>query len=172
MATPKQVQAISPTPIPLGGFFADFATAVSDYAETYVALSIVSVAPENPPTGTAVNVNDIWKFKVRLNNNGNLNLTDVIFHINGKSGAQISSAAAGPWLGGITTTLGRDVNAHDYADGVYFYFKAPATQFPSSVQLVEAHISSFNSNLNYMLNDLTGHEFTPSGIYSAQVEPL
>lgn len=167
MATPKSVAAI-PEPAPAGGFFADFVAAMNDYAKDYVKLSVVSVAPETPPSGNVVNVNDVWKFKVRAKNNGALNLTGLTIHIEGQNGVMVSTAPAGPWVSSVFTDT-RDVDAYEQKDGAYYYFKAPASPTTGSVDLVRAHVSSYDANLNYVLNGLSGHSDPPFGSYSATV---
>ena len=150
-------------------FFDDFANAVSTYPSTSVTLSIVDVALQ---TGTAgsINVNEVWRFQVRVANNGNLNMTGVTLHIEGENGTQVSTAAAGPWSAEIFPG-GLNVNGHGSQDTVDFYFKAPSVAKPAGTALVRAHISTFDADLNRILINLSGHADPPSGTYSNQVFP-
>jgi hypothetical protein len=91
-------------------FIDDFASAVSSYPSTSVTLSIVDVAVQTGTTG-AVNVNEVWKYQVRVANNGHLNMTGVTLHIEGQNGAQVSTAAAGPWSTSIFPG-GLNINSH------------------------------------------------------------
>ena len=140
-------------------FIDDFASAVSSYPSTSVTLSIVDVAVQTGTTG-AVNVNEVWKYQVRVANNGHLNMTGVTLHIEGQNGAQVSTAAAGPWSTSIFPG-GLNINSHSNQDTVDFYFKAPGVAKPAGTGLVRAHISTFDVNLNHLLNDHSGHADHP-----------
>ena len=95
-------------------FFNDFADAVENYPKANVTLTIEGVEIE---TGTAgeVNVNEVWSFRVRIANNGHLDMTSVYLVIEGENGVEVSEAAAGPWhphaiLGPLT------VYSHQFKD--------------------------------------------------------
>jgi len=153
-------------------FFDDFAKAVENYPSISVTLRIVDVAFVSGAQGPEVNVNDVYKFQVRVINNGHLNLTNVLLHIQGQNGAQVSAFAAGPFSAGIVSSgLGLTVNAHGSQDTADFYFNATAAS-PAEVVLVRAHISRFNANLNHILDDHSSHADPPAGTYSRKVFPV
>jgi hypothetical protein len=84
-------------------FFGDMQQAVEDYpsiALTYAfeALEVVD------GTDGVINVNEKWKFKVRVSNSGALNMNNVTLHIDGENGTQVSADPAGPFTGGQITT--------------------------------------------------------------------
>ncbi len=151
-------------------FFDDFANAVTTYPKDSVVLTIVDKAPVPPATAGAVNINEISSFQIRIANNGHLNMTNVSFHVEGLNGAQVSTAAAGPWAASITYGA-LTVNANGSQDTVNLYFKAPAVIKPAGTKLVSAHIAGFDANLNHILNDHSAHSATPVGDYADQVHP-
>ena len=152
-------------------YFDDFANAVDAYPATSVALTIVDRAAVPPATVGAVNVNEVWSFQVRIANNGNLNMTGVSLHIEGQNGAQVSTAAAGPWSTGIIPAALPAVNAHSTQDTVNYYLKAPAVAKPAGTALVRAHISSWDANLDHIILGHSNHADPPAGTYADQVFP-
>ncbi len=151
-------------------FIDDFANAVTNYPAASVVLSIVDKAPVAPATAGAVNINEVWSFQVRIANGGHLNMTNVSLHVEGVNGAQVSSAAAGPWAASMTHGA-LTVNAHGTQDTVNLYFKAPAVIKPAGTTLVSTHIAGFDANLNHILNDHSVHVSPPVGSYADQVHP-
>ena len=152
-------------------FFSDFAIAVDTYPVDWVTLStILNLNSDNiaPATPLAINVNERWRFKVRVTNNGQLNITNVVLHVLGQNGALVSTAAAGPFSSEIHPGL-PNVNAHGSQDSVYFYFQAPSVVKPAGTVLVKAHISSCDYNLNHILIDHPDHSDPPSGTYANSV---
>ena len=151
-------------------FFDDFTNAVNNYPATYVTLSIVDLAIQSGTPG-AVNVNEVWRFQVRVRNNGPLDMTGVSLHIHGLNGATVSTLAAGPFSGAIT--FGNlTVNAHGgQQDTVNLFFKAPNTAKPAGTDLVKAHIQGWNGSLNHILQDHSGAAEPPAAIYENQVFP-
>ena len=150
-------------------FFSDFANALESYPADSVSISITDVAIE---TGTAgsVNVNEIWKFKVQVENNGHVNMTNVELHVNGANGATIGTNPAGPFQPGITTGS-LTVNGGGSQKTGFLYFKAPSSQKPAGTDLVTAHIANWFGNLDHMFNNHTIHAPTPAAVYEAQVFP-
>jgi hypothetical protein len=52
-----------------------------------------------------VNTNEVWSFKVRVFNYGNLNMTGVSLHIHGLNGIMLSTSSTEPWTLPDITTL-------------------------------------------------------------------
>lgn len=152
-------------------FLDDFYDAVTGYPAASVVLSIVDLAPVAPATPGAVNVNEVWSFQVRVRNNGVLNMTGVSLHIQGANGAQVSTAAAGPFSN-LITAGNLTVNGHGgQQDTVNLFFKAPNVPKPAGTQLVSAHINGYDANLDHILVDHTGHSTVPAGSHTAEVFP-
>ena len=153
-------------------FLDDFQKAVEVYPAFNVTLSIVDLAPVPPATPNAINIDEVWSFQVRVRNNGNLNMTNVLLRLQGLNGATISTNSAGPFspflnFGNLT------LNAHGgQQDTVNLFFKAPDKIKPAGTQLVSATIGGYDANLNHILIDHTfGSAAGPTGSYNAQVHP-
>jgi hypothetical protein len=155
-------------------FFDDFAMAVSNYPKDNVTLEIVNVVVAAGTPGV-VNVNEIWQFQVRVHNNGHLNLTNVMLHIEGQNGATV-----GQWnLFGTSYSAETfldvpGINAHSTLDSAGLLFKAPTSPKPLGTVLVTAHISDirrFTVNLDHILNGHGVHAVPAVKPFIAQVFP-
>lgn len=126
---------------------------MEEYPADSVTLSIVDCVVVPPGVGPEVTVNEVWSFKVRVFNNGILNMTNVGVFIEGQNGAQVSIRATGPWgTSVIISPPSLIVNAKDSQDTTTFYFKAPPTTMPAGTPLVRAHIFSWHADLDYILS--------------------
>lgn len=153
-------------------FVDDFVTAVNTYAKDKAQLSIVDKTPVPPYTGPGVNVSEVWSFAVQILNVGHLNMTGVKVDIEGKNGTKVSTAATGPWSSSLSNFGNLTVNANLSQKTPKLYFRAPTVPHPDAPEdLVEAHIGSFDVNLNHILNDHTGHSDPPFTMYSDKVYP-
>jgi len=153
-------------------FFDDFATGISGYPGASVTLSIGSLVVQPPGTGGAVNVNEVWAFKITVTNNGHLNMTNVTLHYQGLNGATVAAAAAGPFSSSILTTATiASVPAHSSVTTVNYFFKAPAAPTAGAQDLVDVHHNGWDANHDYLLTNLSGHANPPDKRYSAQVFP-
>ena len=153
-------------------FFDDFATGISGYPAASVTLSIGSLVVQPPGTAGAVNVNEVWAFKITVTNNGNVNMNNVTLHYDGLNGATVAAVAAGPFNAGILTTAPiASVPAHGSATTVNYYFKAPAAQTAAAVDLVDVHLNAWDADLDYLLKNLSGHANPPDTKLSRQVFP-
>lgn len=151
-------------------FFNDFKDGLEAYPADHVTITITDVAIETGTDGS-VNVNEVWKFKVNVENNGHLNMTGIELHINGLNGATVSTDPAGPFFN--TLTVGNlSVNGGGSSNKTAWrYFKAPTTVKPAGTDLVSAHINDWSGNLDHLFGNHTNHTFTPSANYEAQVYP-
>jgi hypothetical protein len=152
----------------------DIANAMDSYPTTETLISIVDVALESGTAG-AININEVWKFKVSVANTGHLNMTDVILHVNGTNGTTISTK---PTSGFTKNTLKADpltVNAGGSSKTGYFYFTAPSTQQPPNTPLLESHLFDWKANFDHFFTNHTPDEDHapagyPSGTYKAEVQ--
>lgn len=151
-------------------FFNDFANAVESYPADSVTLTITDIAVESG-TGGSVNVNEVWKFKVQVENNGHLNMTDVALHVSGLDGTTIGTKPAGSFLpeqivGSLKVNGGGGSRKSDF-----LYFKAPSIQKPAGTNLFEVHISDWSGNIDHMFTNHTNHSTLPTKSYPVQVFP-
>ena len=135
-------------------FFDDMTTALETYPVDNVTIEIVDVVF----AGSAINVGEEGTFKVRVNNNGPLEMTDVILKISSQNGARVrnNGGAAPPFASEFITSLTQipTITGHDgsvTSTGGGFKFKAPAGAQGAKV-LIKATIEGWNANLNHILN--------------------
>ncbi len=134
-------------------FFNDMAAALAAYPETEVTLEFVEVGIP----GEALNVGETATFKVKITNNGPLDLTGVTLRVKGLNGAKVAdigviapfepefvTQAAVPLVrgaGGSALTLGP------------LKFKAPAQATGGSVKdLVKVTLEDWDASLDRILN--------------------
>jgi hypothetical protein len=164
------------------GFFDDMTTALAEYPVNDVVLEIVDVdAP-----GDVLNVSEEATFKVKVTNNGPLNLTGVTLRIKGQHGALLrnpngvldpnpltaEAAAITPVL--FVAEFVSDPLPTIFGDGGTrttgtFTLKAPAAP-QASQTLVKATLEAWDANLDRIL---VGHSNplpnAPKGTYSTAV---
>lgn len=152
-------------------FFKIFAAAVENYPSRNVTLNIVDRAPIPPSTPGALNVNEVWSYKVSVANRGELDLTSVVLHIQGLNGVLLSGNRTGPWNTYFYPAQLASIRSDSSQTSPVYYFKTPNTVLPANTQLVRAHISTFDANLDHIMRDHSGHADPPGGSYSDQVYP-
>ena len=153
-------------------FLTDFADSVTGYPAANVAISYGSLRVVSGTSG-AVNVNEVWGFKITVTNNGDLNMKNVTLHFYGRNDAGVATASTGPFdtTNILVTPAIATIPAHGSATTVELYFKAPATKSSGTEELVRAHVNSWDGDLNYVLNNLSGHANPPEQALLEQVFP-
>ena len=152
-------------------FFSDFALGIQEYPAASVTLTI------SPPTlkvGTlgAVNINEVWSFKVRVTNDGSLNMKNVKLHVVGLSGATVSDTfAADAFSTSVISSAITIVSAKNSAPTAELYFKAPPNPSMGVVDLVDVHLYEWDADLSYLLNVLSVHTISPNAKITQQVFP-
>ncbi|MBM3770239.1 MAG: hypothetical protein FJW27_02940 [Acidimicrobiia bacterium] len=145
-------------------FFQDFADAVESYIRDSVSLDIVDV----DVPGQVLNVNDVATFKARVQNNGNLKMTDVKLEIEGLNGALVGESDTGPWEPSLTVDC-PNVPKGAAKDTVTLYFKAPGVAKPAFTTIVNVHVKSYNGSLDPLLITQTREEPGKFGHYLSAV---
>jgi hypothetical protein len=155
----------------------DIANAMDTYPLDETTIEIVDVAVQTG-TGPEINKNEIFKFKVKVTNNGHVNMTDVSLHVNGKNGAFVSFNPDKGFAKDKTLLVDSlSVNGGGASNTTsYLYFKAPPAAMPAGTELVEAHIFDWNGNFDHYFTNHTKDEDNatveyPHGKYFAQVFP-
>jgi hypothetical protein len=164
------------TATPTAAFtFKDLSDAVAGYPALSVTLTIEDLTVTNGTTGS-VNVNEVWKFKVKVKNNGDLNMTNVKVHVEAQNKAKVSTnPSAGVWkdelddIGGIThyrVDAGESFKTND------IYFQAPSKDSNNkTIDLVRVSIADWDADLTYILTNRAGQADPPSATYPAVVYP-
>lgn len=152
-------------------FFDDMNDALEIYPVDNVTIEIIDVTF----TGNALNVNEEGMFRVRINNNGPLELTDVSLKISGQNGAKVKGSA--PQLvfasefvvGGVQVATIAGHGGSVVTTGSKFHFKAPAGAQDSKT-LIKATLEAWNANLNHILNGESDPlPVAPKGTFAAAV---
>lgn len=149
----------------------DIAVGFDNYLQDEVVVSIVDVSLADGTAGV-INVNEKWKFKVKVENTGHINMTNVSLRVAGSNGAMISTSLNGSYFGGLTTGS-YSVNGGSSMTSSYFYFEAPASEKPAGTVLVVGHVADWTGNWDHMFSNHTpdGSYVAPTGSYTAQVHP-
>jgi hypothetical protein len=154
----------------MGSYFSDMADAVAAYPQTGAFhLTFEDVRMEQGTPGP-INVNEIWSFKIRISNLGYLDMNNVVLHLHGENGTQVSATGDGPWVARVHSD---PVHVKALNSGVTdtYYFKAPATQITTAKPLVSAHLNEWRASLSTMLAERSGQALSPEAAYSAVVYP-
>ena len=154
-------------------FFDDFSAGITGYPAASVTLTITPPVVQPPGTVGAVNVNEVWSFRVTVTNNGSLNMTNVVVHFAGLNGAGAATTAAGPFSNGVFLSAPTiaSVPAGSSVNTATLFFKAPPGSTAAAVDLVEAHLNAWDADLDNLLNNVSGHANPPVKRFSSQVFP-
>lgn len=160
------------------GAFADavigtIADSVHNYPLGSVAIGIINLTNVPPSTPGAINVNEVWKFQVRVSNNGHLSLTNVYLEVEGLNGVMVSTDSNGVWgpLHAQVAGTGLTVAAHGSQDTRDYYLRAPNAPLPAGTQLIASRIRHFDAFLDHVLIGHSGRSDQPVGIHVDQVYP-
>jgi hypothetical protein len=153
----------------------DLDAALQTYPETNVQLSIEEV--EFP--GDALNVNEEGSFRVRITNNGPLNLTDVTLKIKGLNGGLVKGGGAADFefRDELITEPIEKVSGDGGSELVSpltqskLRFKAPseASEDGDSQNLFKVTLFNWNTNLDRILNGHTDPLDTVKATFAAEV---
>jgi hypothetical protein len=138
----------------------DIAFAMDSYPTTNTAIEFLNVEAVDPADGTDISVNEKWKFKIKVTNDGHVNMTDVYLHVNGANGTMVGTSPSGPFKQDVTLTVGPlKVNGGGgTATTSLLYLQASATTQAEDKQLLGAHISAWNGNFDHYFTSHTKDE--------------
>jgi hypothetical protein len=149
----------------------DLNAAVRDYCKNYVTLKIQCDLATDCVSGTQgdINVDEVWRFRVEVQNHGVLNVTNLGLHIEGQSythdgktkQVQVSNSSTSGWRNYLNVGIVPSVNSGGSQLSPYYYFKAPDYHSGAPVPLVKVHVSDFDANLDSILKTNTGHANPP-----------
>ena len=126
--------------------------AVMTYPTDKVDVTITSFGVVSPPGGL-LNVGDIFRFKVKIENKGCLVMTNAKAHVFGTEWADVSTGSAGPFGQGPVENLTNFVVAAfgSYETG-WFYGKAKKRCDPDTKTIVLADLGHWDASLQYILD--------------------
>lgn len=153
---------------------ADLREAAETYADRYLVVEMYAVNPD----GGVLNPGDSASFKVRVHNNGPLDVRDLTVLLTGRNGTRVGRHG---WTNGQSSygsAVLDKVPAHmfdgDWVDVVdddhdHFHFWVHSTM-PES-DLVTVTVQDWNLDLLHLLNAHTDPGTTPHFVYRDEVHP-
>jgi hypothetical protein len=150
------------------GIFDEMVTEVEAYPETHVVLEIVDVSF----TEDVLNQGEVGDFKVRVTNNGALDLTDVTLKVEGRNGATVRDGLAADFAPDFISGELPTIDAHGgFQETTFASFLAPDREQESKT-LVKATLQRWNANTNHIFTDHSDpHPNVPKGTFAAEVVP-
>ena len=147
--------------------FDQMVTDLEAYPETSVVLEIVDVSLD----GDVLNEDEIAFFKVRVTNNGPLDLTDVTLKVDGRNGATVRPGLGADFVSDFTSSALPTIRGHGGTQELSLpAFQAPSAQ-PSKT-LVNVTLAAWNAKLDHILIGHSDPVDVPKGIFAAEVEAL
>ncbi|MEN8374743.1 MAG: hypothetical protein ABFS34_04785 [Gemmatimonadota bacterium] len=155
------------------GMLDDLLAAINTYPSDSVTVDVVDF--EEP--GAHINVKEICRFRVRVRNNGQLDMRNVRLHV---EGSRFASVSVTDFLG-IPTNFGssvisggRNIDAHASATFGDFHMRADAATGDGGTEdedLFTIHVSSYDANLEHILRDHSHHAGNPEEAYHRHIHP-
>ncbi len=131
------------------GVIEDIKAAISSYPTKSVDVTVTSYALL-PSQGTTLNKNELFKFKIKVQNTGCLNMNGVKVKVEGTSFATVATASGGAYSSSATSSTFSVPAFGSYETG-YFYGKATAATSGAKT-IVTAKVEEWDANLDYLLN--------------------
>lgn len=130
----------------------DIKWAVMSYPNDAVDVTITNFGVVAPPGGN-LNVNDIFRFKVRIANTGCLDMINVRAMVFGTEWADVSLLQAGPYSAGpIMSTTAFTISAFASYETGWFYGQAKKRSDPNTKTIVTASLGDWDASLGHILN--------------------
>jgi hypothetical protein len=154
------------------GIIDDLRDAFESYIDDSVTITITDVAVVTGTSG-ALNVGEIVKCKIKVENDGHINMSNVRLHVQGENGATVSTAgAAGPFLEGLqifgSLTVGADGGSQKSG---YLHFKTPDIPKPAGTRLLKVHTFDWDGDWDDVIKNHAGHDASNEAIYTNEVFP-
>lgn len=132
-------------------FLEEFLGAVLEYPSSYVQLRVIDFEVVQGGRGT-LNVGEVARFKVMVDNRGVLHMNDVHLIVTGENGAAVSNSPIGPFQDSFSPgTL--DIPAHDSAKTGALFMRAPSTPRPAGTQLLGIRVREWDANPSSILKN-------------------
>jgi hypothetical protein len=138
------------------------------YPKNNVVLEVIDV---QPASGNSINEGETASFKVKVTNNGPLNLTNVKLKVVGENGATVRAAVFLPFEPFFISAELPFIGADGGSDILSLPFlQAPAREQESKT-LVSVHIHDYEADLGSILENKGGPRLNAKGEYAAEVAP-
>ncbi|MCH8863104.1 MAG: hypothetical protein IID51_11405 [Proteobacteria bacterium] len=155
------------------GMIDDLLTAINEYPREDVAISVTNF--KEP--GGHINVGETCSFKVKIENNGQLDMKDVRLHLEGTRYARVTATNIFGFpfgFSGSAITGGQNINSHSNKTFGTFHMRADAAtpnEGTENRDLFKIHISSFDADLDHVLRDHSHHAGNPEAAYNRHIHP-
>ncbi|MDM0118018.1 hypothetical protein QTI66_38715 [Variovorax sp. J22R133] len=134
----------------------DIAKAMNSYPLDETTLDIVEVANTSDSKDTHVSSGETWKFKVKLTNNGHVNMTHVSLKVTGMHGTKVSASATAGFSDSIVAADLNPLGGGDSRITNFMFFKPPIVGTTSSTDLLEVQINDWSGDdFNHMFSNHT-----------------
>src|SRR5262245_35798207 len=118
-------------------------------------IEIINVARYGDVSDTDINKKEVWKFQVRVTNDGQMNMTNVSLHILGINGTLVSESPTTGFAIDMTVANLNPVGGGGVSTSRDFYCKAPPDDKPAGTNLLGAPISDWGSNWDHSFSNHT-----------------
>lgn len=129
----------------------DLMNAIDNYATTGVKTEIVNFSIL-PGGGSVLNVGDTFQFKVRVKNEGHLDMKNVKAEANGTQFADVGLSNAPPFSGSAVSNPFTLNALQEHTTG-FFKGKCKAHTSGTAKDIVTARVSSWDASLDHILAD-------------------
>lgn len=136
-------------------FFAEFKTAIEEYDSAYMRVEIVDL---KLPILGQINPGEWFRFRIKVHNEGDLDLTGLSVRIDGTASASVSMTQSNP--GSSVTLVIGELPAHtDVYSLTWIYGQATAAtiELPSgqvvAKDVITAKVEQWNASLDHLLRD-------------------
>jgi hypothetical protein len=155
----------------------DLKTEIANYPIDNVEIDIKDVRGVDmpgDPAGGHINVNEVWSFSVEIHNKGHLHMKGLKVHAQGTAWASVAYWTPSGFSSSAISSP-TDVNAHQTVKFDFFYLQADAAT-PSggsqSEDIIKAHISNWDADLENILGFHAGHSPNPEESYSRHIHTI
>jgi len=152
------------------GLLDDLLSAINTYPADNVEIDIVDFSGSDGH----INVGEIWNFRVKVTNNGQLDMNNLDLHIRGSEWTIVGNVAFLPTFGSHIYSGKKDVDAHSARTFGPFYMRATQATGNGGTDnedIVSANIHSYDAGLNHILRDHGHHASNPIDNYRRHVHP-
>jgi hypothetical protein len=150
-----------------------------DDIDAYPSKNVKIVITDFQEPDDVINVDEMCSFRVRVENNGHLDMLNLKLHIRGSEFTSVSADT----IFGIPAPLtpsdseispARDVPAHSSVTFGRFFMRADAAtpdEGTAKRDLFSVHISTYDASLHHILRDHSHHANDPLAVYNREIHP-
>jgi len=143
----------------------DIANELDRYPLDETTIEIIDVAREGSANDPDINDDETWKFKVKVTNNGHINMTGVSLHVQGLNGTLVSEDPVTGFANDMVVASLNPPGGGESRQTKFFYFKpGTAANPPVNTPLLNAHIHDWGANFDHYFSNHTKDETAASDI--------